>query len=84
MSTELHEELGPYAFLVLTQKELVFSAQVNLSEQLEITALNILGILIGIGMSALGIHLSSLLGRETVRCRALQAFWLVMVIFIGV
>jgi hypothetical protein len=75
--------LGSYAFLVLTEKELVFSAQVSLSEQLEVTALNVAGILVGIGASALGIYLSSLLGRESARSRALQTVWLVLIIFAG-
>jgi hypothetical protein len=75
--------IGSYAFLVLTTKELVFATQDSLSEQLELTALNVAGALTGIGLSALGMYLSSLFIEESARCRALQAVWLVLIVFIG-
>ncbi|KAI0303455.1 hypothetical protein B0F90DRAFT_1711174 [Multifurca ochricompacta] len=44
---------GPSAFLILTLKELVFSAQESLAQHLEATILNITGALFGIGISTL-------------------------------
>jgi hypothetical protein len=74
---------GSNAFLILTIKELVFSAQADLAQHLEATVLNIAGALCGIGFSALGMFLSSLLGEESPSCRALQASCLVIIVFTG-
>jgi hypothetical protein len=68
---------------VLTAKELVFSAQPDLAQHLEATILNVTGALIGIGLSALGMFLSTLLGEESTSGRAMKGFWLVFVVFVG-
>jgi hypothetical protein len=61
----------------------VFATQDSLSEQLELTVLNIAGALTAIGLSALGMYFSSLLPEESARGRALQALWLVLIVFTG-
>ena len=74
---------GQYAFLVLALKELVFSVQENLAQQLELTCLNILGALLGISFSTLGRYLASLAGPGTVTARAICATFLALISFIG-
>lgn len=74
---------GQYAFLVLALKELVFSVQENLAQQLELTFLNILGALIGIGISTLAKHIASLAGHDTPAARATCACFLILMSFLG-
>nr|VWO99075.1 ATP-dependent RNA helicase CshA (EC [Ganoderma boninense] len=74
---------GQYAFLVLALKELVFSVQETLAQQLELTCLNILGALLGIGVSTLAKYLASLLGPDTVQARSLCAVFLILISFVG-
>ncbi len=74
---------GQYAFLVLALKELVFSVQENLAQQLELTCLNILGALIGIGLSTLAKYLASLAGPDTVAARTICALFLILISFVG-
>ncbi|KAI0781250.1 hypothetical protein BD413DRAFT_462963 [Trametes elegans] len=72
---------GPNAFLVLALKELVFGVQDSLAQQLELTVLNILGALLGIGFSTLGKYLASLAGYDTISARATCAVFLILVTF---
>ena len=74
---------GQYAFLVLALTELVFSVQENLAQQLELTCLNILGALLGIGISTLAKYLASLAGPDTVGARTVCAVFLIIISFIG-
>ncbi|KAI8998920.1 hypothetical protein BD414DRAFT_476445 [Trametes punicea] len=72
---------GQYAFLVLALKELVFGVQENLAQQLELTVLNIIGALLGIGVSTLGKYIASLAGYDTGAARATCAVFLIMISF---
>ncbi|OSD02763.1 hypothetical protein PYCCODRAFT_1389411 [Trametes coccinea BRFM310] len=74
---------GQYAFLALALKELVFGVQENLAQQLELTVLNILGALLGIGVSTLGKYLASLAGYDTPAARATCAIFLIMISFLA-
>ena len=74
---------GQYAFLVLALKELVFSVQGNLAQQLELICLNILGALLGIGISTLAKYLASLAGHDTAGARVICAVFLILISFIG-
>ncbi|KAI0646763.1 hypothetical protein C8Q79DRAFT_907394 [Trametes meyenii] len=74
---------GPSAFLVLALKELVFGVQENLAQQLELTVLNILGALIGIGVSTLAKYVASLAGRDTIGARATCAIFLILISFVA-
>ncbi|KAH7881894.1 Fusaric acid resistance protein family-domain-containing protein [Phlebopus sp. FC_14] len=51
---------GPSAFLVLSLKDLVFSVQGDLTQQIEVTVLNITSALAGIGISTLAKYLTTL------------------------
>ncbi|KAI0332078.1 hypothetical protein GY45DRAFT_1299694 [Cubamyces sp. BRFM 1775] len=72
---------GQYAFLVLALKELVFGVQENLAQQLELTILNILGALIGIGVSTFAKYLASLAGYDTAAARGTCAIFLILISF---
>lgn len=74
---------GNTAFLVLALKELVFSVQENLAQQLESTVLNITGALVGIGLSTLAKWIASLYGRDSTNGRACCATFLVAISFFG-
>lgn len=74
---------GQYAFLVLALKELVFSVQENLAQQLELTCLNILGALVGIGLSTLAKYLAALTGPDSVAARSICAVFLILISFAG-
>ncbi|PFH47852.1 hypothetical protein AMATHDRAFT_151147 [Amanita thiersii Skay4041] len=74
---------GPSAFLALTVKELVFSVQENLAEQVEVTFLHSVGGLFGIGWSALGRFLASLAEEESLVSRMVPALFLVGICFIA-
>lgn len=74
---------GSSAFLVLALKELVFSVQDSLAQQLELTVLNILGALAGIGISTLAKFIASRYPEDSSRSRATCAIFLVLISFIG-
>lgn len=74
---------GQYAFLVLALKELIFGVQENLAQQLELTVLNILGALTGIGVSTLAKYIASLAGQDTVGARATCFIFLISISFFG-
>lgn len=74
---------GNYAFLVLALKELVFSVQENFSQQLELTILNVMGALFGIGFSTLAKYIASLYPVDDGRGRAVCAVFLVAICFVG-
>ncbi|KAL1743278.1 hypothetical protein HDZ31DRAFT_41293 [Schizophyllum fasciatum] len=71
---------GQWAFLALTIKELHFSAQDTLAQQLEATVLHVVGGLCGIGISALAKYLTSLVSDPASE-RALPAIFLVIICF---
>ena len=75
---------GPAAFLLLTLKELVFSAQETLAQHVEATVLNITGALFGIGLSTLAIYLASLRPDLSASSRTIPALFLVGIAFFGV
>src|SRR6266404_4017510 len=74
---------GPSAFLLLTLKELVFSAQDTLAQHLEATILNITGALFGIGLSTFAKYLASLRPDYSASSRAIPAVFLVVIAFLG-
>lgn len=74
---------GRYAFLVLALKELVFSVQENLAQQLELTVLNITGALLGIGFSTLAKYIASLSPEDSAASRVTCAVFLVVIAFCG-
>lgn len=74
---------GPYAFLVITVKELIFAIQENLAQQFEGTVLNVIGALVAIGISTLAKYLANLPEAGTVLARTIPAVFLVFVTFIG-
>ena len=74
---------GTIAFLALTLKELVFSVQDSLAQQLELTVLNILGALSGIGISTLGKFIAAQYPENSARSRATCAIVLVFIGFLG-
>jgi len=74
---------GPYAFLVITVKELIFAVQENLAQQLEGTVLNAMGALAAIGISTVAKYLANLPEENPVMARAIPAIFLVFITFIG-
>jgi hypothetical protein len=74
---------GPSAFLVLTLKELVFSVQEDLAQQLEATVLNIMGALIGVGISTLAKYVASISADQSPNARLIPAVFLVAISFFG-
>jgi hypothetical protein len=74
---------GPSAFLLLTLKELVFSAQETLAQHLEATILNITGAFFGIGLSTLARYIASLRPDLSASSRAIPAVFLVSITFLG-
>lgn len=75
---------GPSAFLLLTLKELVFSAQETLAQHLEATILNITGAFFGIALSTLARYLASLRPDYSASSRAIPAVFLFSITFLGV
>ena len=75
---------GSSAFLLLTIKELVFSAQETLAQHLEATILNIIGAFFGIGLSTLARYIASLRPDLSASSRAIPAVFLVSITFLGV
>lgn len=74
---------GQYAFLVITVKELIFAIQENLAQQLEGTALNVMGALLGIGISTIARYLANLPEMDPVTARTIPATFLVFIAFVG-
>lgn len=74
---------GKYAFLVLSLKELVFSVQASLAQQLELTVLNILGALLGVAMSTFVKFIASRYPEDSSTSRATCAVFLVLISFFG-
>lgn len=74
---------GSSAFLALTLKELVFSVQDSLAQQLELTVFSILGAFTGIGVSTLGKFIAAQYPEDSARARATCAVFLVFIAFVG-
>lgn len=74
---------GSSAFLVLSLKELVFSVQEDLAQQIEITVLNITGALIAIGASTFAKYLATLPQQGSATSRLIPAVSLVIISFFG-
>ena len=74
---------GPYAFLLLTVKELIFAIQENLAQQLEGTVLNVTGALVAIGISTLAKYFANLPGTHALMARVIPATFLVLITFFG-
>lgn len=74
---------GPYAFLVITIKELIFAIQENLAQQLEGTILNVMGALFAIGISTVAKYLVRLPETNAVAARTIPAVFLVFITFVG-
>ncbi|KAI0085393.1 hypothetical protein BDY19DRAFT_896736 [Irpex rosettiformis] len=72
---------GRYAFLVLALKELVFSVQASLAQQLELTVLNILGAFLGIAVSTLAKFIASRYPNDSATARGTCAVFLVIISF---
>jgi hypothetical protein len=74
---------GTSAFLVLTLKELVFSVQEDLAQQLEATVLNVMGAFIGVGASTLTTYIASISTDKSLNARLIPAVSLVAISFFG-
>ena len=80
---------GPHSGIALTTfspqtlKELVFSVNETLPQQLEATFLNLAGAIIGIGISTLARFLSALRPDDSASARAIPAIFLVVLAFFG-
>lgn len=75
---------GSQAFLALTLKELVFSCQGTLAQQIELTSLNILGAMLAIGVSTFTRFLAvSIFTEQSPAVRVIPAFALVGISFYG-
>lgn len=75
---------GSTAFLVLTLKELVFSCQGTLAQQIELTSLNILGASFAISISTLANFLAvNTSPEESLNARVIPAVFLAFISFFG-
>lgn len=76
---------GPSAFLAITIKELVFSAQESLPQQIEATSLHLLGGFTGIAVSSFGKTLTSIAYKHDHGTwkYAIPAITLTLVCFLG-
>ena len=74
---------GPYAYLVLAIKELIFAIQENLAQQLEGTVLNVMGALFAIGISTVAKYIADLPNINTTMARTVPAIFLVFIMFVG-
>lgn len=74
---------GSSAFLLLSLKELIFSVQEDLAQQIEITVLNITGALISIGVSTFAKYLATVPQKGSVISRLIPAVFLVTISFFG-
>lgn len=66
---------------MLSLKELVFSVQEDLAQQLEITIINITGALVGIGISTFARYLAAIPQEGSVTSRLIPAVFLVTISF---
>lgn len=74
---------GTSAFLLLTVKELVFSVQEDLAQQLEATVLNTTGAFMGIGISTFAKYIANISTDESLNTRLIPALFLVAISFFG-
>lgn len=74
---------GHFPFLVLALKELVFSVQGSLAQQLELTVLNIMGALLGVGLSTLAKFGASKTAPDSASGRTICAIALIVISFLG-
>ena len=74
---------GDRAFLLFTIKELVFSVQETLAQQLEATMLNLMGATAGIILSTLARAIAGLFPVDSVKGRTVCAVFLVSITFFG-
>ncbi|KIK79803.1 hypothetical protein PAXRUDRAFT_833910 [Paxillus rubicundulus Ve08.2h10] len=72
---------GSNAFLVLSLKELVFSVQGDLAQQIEITILNVTGALLGIGVSTSAKYFATLPPFGSLMSRLIPALFLATIAF---
>ncbi|KAF8837834.1 hypothetical protein BDN67DRAFT_997945 [Paxillus ammoniavirescens] len=72
---------GSNAFLVLSLKELVFSVQEDLAQQIEITILNTTGAVLGIGISSFAKYLATLSPSGSLASRLIPALFLAIIAF---
>lgn len=77
---------GPYLFLILTIKELVFPPSTSPSAQIEATVVNMAGALFGLGWSNLGLVCATYAARrygvDSNACRAIRAIFLLVLGFL--
>ncbi|KAL0578438.1 hypothetical protein V5O48_003537 [Marasmius crinis-equi] len=71
------------AFVALTLKELVFAPQENLAQHLECLILSLMGGMLAIAISLLGLYLSSLAEPDSGLARAVPALFLAFTCFLG-
>jgi hypothetical protein len=74
---------GNKAFLLFTVKELVFSVQETLAQQLEATVLNLMGATAGIFLSTLARAIADRFPFESLEARAVCAVFLISIAFFG-
>lgn len=74
---------GRYAFLVLPFQALIFGVQESLAQQLELSVLNTMGALAGIGFSTLGKYVAARAPYGSARSRATCAMFLIVISFFG-
>lgn len=74
---------GESAFLILTLKELVFSVQENLAQQIEATIFHLSGGMLGLSLSMLGKYLASHANPLNSTGRGILALSLVAICFLG-
>ncbi|OSX64677.1 hypothetical protein POSPLADRAFT_1136126 [Postia placenta MAD-698-R-SB12] len=72
---------GRYAFLVLPFQALIFGVQESLAQQLELSVLNTMGALTGIGFSTLGKYVAARAPYGSARSRATCAMFLIVISF---
>ncbi|KAF8892705.1 hypothetical protein BD779DRAFT_1436676 [Infundibulicybe gibba] len=70
-----------YALFAMTVKELVFSVQETLAQQIEATFLHLTGGFLGIGLSLLGHYFASLCAVDSSAARAISAVFLALICF---
>ncbi|KAG8691597.1 hypothetical protein FRC08_010124, partial [Ceratobasidium sp. 394] len=76
---------GPYSFLILTTKDIVFPPSTSPSAQIEALAVNTSGVLLGLGWSNLGLACATFAGRkygvDSSAVRSIKACFLVILAF---
>ncbi|QRV85726.1 fusaric acid resistance-like protein [Ceratobasidium sp. AG-Ba] len=78
---------GPYTFLILTTKDIVFPPSTSPSAQIEALAVNTSGVVFGLGWSNLGLACATFAGRkygvDSSAVRAIKACFLVILAFLS-